>query len=242
MGYPGIHDEANLREALKRVRSRIAAAQARSPNAAESVTIVAVTKAFPVEALTTGYQAGQRVFGESRVQEAAAKLPQFSRRDQCRVHMIGHLQSNKARQALELFDRVESVDTLKLLRRLDQIAGQLGKRVPVYLQVNAGCDPAKSGFDPDELIREVTAIAGVENLEVAGLMTIAPFTEDEQRIRDCFSRLRRLRAEISKQIPTCKDLSMGMSGDFELAVEEGATHVRLGSVLFGRRPGPGNQA
>ncbi len=240
MGYPGILDEANLREALEQVRSRIAAAQARSPNAAERVTIVAVTKAFPVEALTTGYQAGQRIFGESRVQEAAAKLPQFSHRDQCRVHLIGHLQSNKARQALQLFDLIESVDTLKLLRRLDLIAGQLGKRVPVYLQVNAGRDEAKSGFDPEELRREIATIAGVENLEVAGLMTIAPFTGEEQLIRDCFSRVRRLRAEISKHIPTCQDLSMGMSGDFELAVEEGATHVRLGSVLFGRRPGPGN--
>ncbi len=242
MGYPGIPDAANLREALKRVRSRIAAAQARSRFAAEHVTIVAVTKAFPVEALTAGYQAGQRIFGESRVQEAAAKLPQFSQRDQCRVHLIGHLQSNKARQALELFDLIESVDTLKLLRRLDLIAGQLGKRVPVYLQVNAGRDEAKSGFDPEELRREIATIAGAENLEVAGLMTIAPFTENEQRIRDSFSRLRRLRAEISEHIPTGKDLSMGMSGDFELAVEEGATHVRLGSVLFGRRPGPGNQA
>ncbi len=240
MGYSGIPDEADLRQALERVRSRIAAAQARSPNAAEHVTIVAVTKAFPVEALTVGYQAGLRIFGESRVQEAAAKLPQFPERDQCRVHLIGHLQSNKARQALELFDRIESVDTLKLLRRLDQIAGQLGKRVSVYLQVNTGRDPAKSGFDPDELLPEITAIAGVENLEVSGLMTIAPLTEDQQRTRDCFSQLRRLRAEM--HIPTCKDLSMGMSGDFELAVEEGATHVRLGSVLFGRRPGLRNQA
>ncbi len=240
MGYPGIPQEANLRETLERVHGRIAAAQARSPNAAERVTIVAVTKAFPVEALTTGYQAGQRIFGESRVQEAAAKLPQFSQRDQCRMHLIGHLQSNKARQALELFDLIESVDTLKLLRRLDQIAGQMGKRMPVYLQVNAGRDPAKSGFYPEELRAEITAIAGVENLEIGGLMTIAPLTEDVQRIRDCFSRVRHLRAEM--QIPTCQDLSMGMSGDFELAVEEGATHVRLGSVLYGQRPGLGNQA
>ncbi len=132
--------------------------------------------------------------------------------------------------------------TLKLLWRLDQIAGQLGKRVPVYLQVNAGGDPAKSGFDPHELRAEIAAIAGVENLEIGGLMTIAPFTEDGQSIRDCFARLRHLRAEISKYLPTCQDLSMGMSGDFELAVEEGATHVRLGSALFGERPGPGNQA
>ena len=241
MGYSEFPDEANLREALERVRSRIAAARARSPNAAGQTTIVAVTKAFPVEALMTGYQAGHRIFGESRVQEAAAKLPQFSQRDQCQVHFIGRLQSNKARQALELFDLIESVDSLKLLRRLDGIAGQLGKRVPVYLQVNAGGDPAKSGFDPHELRREITAIAGVENLAVAGLMTIAPLTGNEQRIRDCFSSVRRLREEISKEIPACKDLSMGMSGDFELAVEEGATHVRLGSVLFGRRPGTGNQ-
>ncbi len=238
MGYPGIPNEVDLRETLERAGSRITAARDRGKHAATHVTIVAVTKAFPVEALTAGYQAGQRIFGESRVQAAAAKLPQFSQRDRCQVHLIGHLQSNKARQALELFDLIESVDTLKLLRRLDLIAGQLGKRVPIYLQVNASRDPAKSGFDPDELDREIATIASAENLEVAGLMTIAPFTEDEQRIRDCFSHLRGLRKMVLKHIPTCKDLSMGMSGDFELAVEEGATHVRLGSVLFGRRPVP----
>ena len=174
MGYSEFPDEANRREALERVRSRIAAARARSPNAAEQTTIVAVTKAFPVEALMTGYQAGHRIFGESRVQEAAAKLPQFSQRDQCQVHFIGRLQSNKARQALELFDLIESVDSLKLLRRLDGIAGQLGKRVPVYLQVNAGGDPAQSGFDPHELHREITAIACVEHVGGAVLVTMRP--------------------------------------------------------------------
>ncbi|MEE9465808.1 MAG: YggS family pyridoxal phosphate-dependent enzyme [Candidatus Neomarinimicrobiota bacterium] len=222
---------------LEQVNQRITAAQARGAHAAEHVTIVAVTKSFPVAALSSGYQAGHRIFGESRVQEAADKLPQFDNRDQCQARLIGHLQSNKTRKALELFDLIESVDSLKLLNRLDRQAGELGRHMPVYLQVNSGRDPAKSGFDPDDLDQHIASLAAVENLEIAGLMTIAPLTQDEQRLRDTFALTRRLQRMLAKDIPTCLDLSMGMSGDFEIAVEEGATHVRLGSVLYGPRPG-----
>ena len=224
-------------ERLERANQRIAVAQARSAHPAERVTIVAVTKSFPVAALSSGYQAGHRIFGESRVQEAAEKLPQFPHRDQCQVRLIGHLQSNKTRKALELFDLIESVDSLKLLNRLNRQAGELGQRMPVYLQVNSGRDSAKTGFDPDELEQHMETLTAVENLEIAGLMTIAPLTADEQRVRDTFALTRRLQQALVKEIPACRDLSMGMSGDFELAVEEGATHVRLGSALYGRRPG-----
>jgi len=224
-------------QAFADIQARIAAALARSPNAAPKGTLVAVTKAFPVQTLVSGYEGGLRVFGESRVQEAADKLPQFPQRKECEVRLIGHLQSNKARKAVQLFDLIESVDSLKLLRRLDNIAGDEGKKaLPVYLQVNAGHEEAKFGFDPDELLKAVLEVADVQHLRIAGVMTIAPLTSDEQRLRDCFRTARQVRDALRAQVPTCVDLSMGMTDDFELAVEEGATHVRIGRALFGERP------
>jgi len=224
-------------QAFADIQARIAAARASGPYAAPVVTLVAVTKAFPLETLISGYEGGLRVFGESRVQEAAAKLPQFPQRSECEVRLIGHLQSNKARTAVGLFDLIESVDTVKLLQRLDNIAGDEGKKaLPVYLQVNAGHDEAKFGFDPDELLGLTREVARVKHLRIAGVMTIAPLTSDEQRLRDCFRTARQVRDALRAQVPTCVDLSMGMTDDVELAVEEGATHVRIGRALFGERP------
>ncbi|UCH10207.1 MAG: YggS family pyridoxal phosphate-dependent enzyme [Fidelibacterota bacterium] len=222
--------------ALENVQDRIAAAQERGDHGAAVVTIVAVTKAFPVTALVSGYEAGLRTFGESRVQEAAGKLPTFSQRGGCEVRLIGHLQSNKAKTAVELFDLIESVDSIKLLRRLDRLAGEAGKVMPVYLQVNAGRDEAKFGFDPDELPVLAGDIMDAQYLQVNGIMTIAPLTGDEQILRDCFRATRQSRDVMREDIPTCMDLSMGMTDDFEIAVEEGATHVRIGRALFGERP------
>lgn len=224
-------------QVLADVQTRIEAAQVRGEFAAKQVTIVAVTKAFPVETMTSAYAVGLRTFGENRVQEAAAKLPRFPYRDQCQVRLIGHLQSNKAKGAVELFDLIESVDSVKLLRRLDQLAGELGRVLPVYLQFNAGRDAAKFGFDPDDLLKVIHEICDVDHIRIAGVMTLAPLTDDEQRLRDCFVTARGIRDDVQSRFTTCVDLSMGMSGDFELAVEEGATHVRLGRALFGERPG-----
>ncbi|MCK4579111.1 MAG: YggS family pyridoxal phosphate-dependent enzyme, partial [Candidatus Marinimicrobia bacterium] len=222
--------------AHKQALASITAAKQRSPFAVPEVCIVAVTKAFPVDALITGFAAGHRLFGESRVQEAAKKLPAFPERDQCRIHMIGHLQSNKAKQAIDLFDLIESVDSLKLFQRLDRLAGEAGKQMPIYLQVNTAHDEAKTGFSPGALIDSVDEFAAGRHTTVQGIMTIAPFAQDSDVIRECFGRARQLRDELRKSIPSCTDLSMGMSVDYELAVEEGATHVRLGSRLFGPRP------
>ena len=221
---------------LESVQDRVAVAQSRGTHSTAAVTIVAVTKAFPVEALVTGYEAGLRTFGESRVQEAATKLPSFPQRGECEVRLIGHLQSNKAKTALELFDLIESVDTIKLLLRLDRLANEAGKIMPVYLQVNAGHDEAKFGFDPPELPTLMDEVMSAKNLQINGIMTIAPFTDDETRLRDCFRATRQVRDAIREDIPTCMDLSMGMTDDFELAVEEGATHIRIGRALFGDRP------
>ncbi len=224
-------------QALASVKARIAAAQERSQLAAPEITLVAVTKAFPVQTLVSGYEGGLRVFGESRVQEAAGKLPRFPHRLKCEVRLIGHLQSNKARKAAQLFDLIESVDSLKLLHRLDSITGEEGREnMPVYLQVNAGHDEAKFGFDPDELLKVILEVAAVQHLRIAGVMTIAPLTSDEQRLRECFRTTRQVRDDLLVELPTCTDLSMGMTDDFELAIEEGATHVRIGRALFGDRP------
>jgi hypothetical protein len=223
-------------QALADVQARIAAARDHSPVAAERVTLIAVTKAFPLETLISAYEGGLHLFGESRVQEAAVKLPRFPQRNECEVRLIGHLQSNKAKTAVDLFDLIESVDTLKLLRRIDRLAGEAGKRLQVYLQVNAGHDEAKFGFDPDELLKVILEVADAQHLCIAGVMTIAPLTSDEQRLRDCFRTARQVRDTLQAQLPTCTDLSMGMTDDFELAVEEGSTHVRIGRALFGERP------
>ncbi|MEE9162051.1 MAG: YggS family pyridoxal phosphate-dependent enzyme [Candidatus Neomarinimicrobiota bacterium] len=218
------------------MQTRIAAARGRGAHAAPEVTLVAVTKSFPVETLVSAWRGGLRTLGESRVQEAAAKLPRFPHRADCQLRLIGHLQSNKARRAVDLFDLVESVDSPKLLRRLDQLAGEAGKVLPVYLQVNAGQDEAKFGFDPAAVPPMIDDLLAVEHLRIAGVMTIAPLTDDEARLRDCFATARQLRDALQVRIPTCIDLSMGMTDDFELAVEEGATHVRIGRALFGERP------
>ena len=221
---------------MAEVQDRIAAAQERGRHAASTVTIVAVTKAFSVEALISGYEAGLRTFGESRVQEAEIKLPRFPQRPACEVRLIGHLQSNKAKKAVEIFDIIESIDSWKLLQRVDRLAGEASKEIPVYLQVNAGYDEAKYGFDPKELMAIRDELSAVKNAVIAGVMTIAPLTQDSVRLRDCFQLAREIRDGLQKDLPGCRDLSMGMTDDFELAVEEGATHVRIGRALFGDRP------
>lgn len=223
-------------KALAGVQNRIAAAQERGQYASSTVTIIAVTKAFSVEALISGYEAGLRTFGESRVQEAETKLPQFPQRPACEVRLIGHLQSNKAKKAVEIFDLIESIDSRKLLQRVDRLAEEVNKEVPVYLQVNAGHDEAKFGFDPENLLAMRRELATFKRARIAGVMTIAPLTQDEGRLRNCFQLAREVRDALRKEIPSCSDLSMGMTDDFELAVEEGATHVRIGRALFGDRP------
>jgi pyridoxal phosphate enzyme (YggS family) len=231
------HGAGNLDlEALAQVQDRIAAAQERGQHASADVTLVAVTKAFPVAALVTGYEAGLRTFGESRVQEAETKLPRFPQRPACEVRLIGHLQSNKAKKAVEIFDLIESIDSWKLLQRVDRLAGELKKETPVYLQVNAGYDEAKHGFDPEELLRMKSEMSAVEQVMISGVMTIAPMTTEEKQLRNCFRLAREIRDALEADIPSCRELSMGMTDDFELAVEEGATHVRIGRALFGDRP------
>ena len=226
---------ARYRAAHGRVLERIAAAAIRAGRDPAAVTLVAVSKTVPAEAVRDAVAAGITVLGENRVQEAAAKIPEVTG---ARWHLVGPLQSNKARRAVELFDVIESVDSVELAARLDRIVREVrpGARYPILLQVNVDRDPAKAGFAPDALGDAVERIAELDALETAGLMTIGRLVERPEDARSSFRRLRvmaeRLRGG-GRGLGTA--LSMGMTDDFEVAVEEGATIVRVGRALFGER-------
>jgi hypothetical protein len=199
---------------------------------------VAVSKTVPVERLAAAIEAGFDAFGENRVQEAAAKIPLLSRGPEW--HLVGHLQGNKAARAVELFDVIGSVDSLALAARLDRVAAERrpgDRRLPVFLQVNVDDDPAKEGFSPADLGRDLDAILDLGALEVRGLMTVGRLVGDAEEARPTFARLRRLSAELRAAAPALgAGLSMGMSDDYAVAVEEGSTLVRVGRALFGERP------
>jgi pyridoxal phosphate enzyme (YggS family) len=242
---PDAHEIALLRAARERVLVRIAAAAARSGRGPGDVTLVAVSKTVPVERLLAAGPAGLTVLGENRVQEAAAKVPLLPGH---RWHLVGPLQSNKARRAVELFDVIESVDSAELARRLDRIVRELrglapagrvepSARLPVFLQVNVDRDPAKAGLLPEDVAALLGELEALEALEIRGLMTIGRLVDDPEQARPTFRALRRLAEQLRLTHPRLGvALSMGMTDDFEVAVEEGATHVRVGRAIFGERP------
>jgi pyridoxal phosphate enzyme (YggS family) len=223
-----------LEQRLNAVRERLAAAAQcvrRNPDAA---AIVAATKAVAPERVEEARAAGLTMFGESKVQEAKAKIPLVSSR--ARWHMIGHLQTNKARDAVELFELIHSVDSVKLAGELDKYAGRAGKTQPILLEINVSGEASKSGLKLEELAATLEQINALPRIEIRGLMTIAPFAEDAEKARPHFRRLRELRDEMENRLGMrLPELSMGMSHDFEVAVEEGATMVRIGTAIFGER-------
>ncbi len=224
-----------LRENLPRVQERIAAAQARAGRSGP-VTIVAVTKTHPADAVRAAVAAGLRAIGENRVQELAEKVEAVGR-DAAEWHLIGHLQRNKVRRALPLFDLIESVDSYRLAQELSAEAERTGREVESLVEVNISGEESKTGFSPDELLDAVAAVAQLPRLRLRGLMTIGPLTDDRAAIRASFVRMRGLLEACAREVPgfDARWLSMGMSGDFEVAVEEGSNMVRLGTVLFGER-------
>jgi len=224
----------SLLENLEQIKERIAKSQLRS-GIKNTVEIVAITKTHPAEILIQAYEAGLRSVGENRVQEAENKfneaidiLPKLNKR------LVGHLQSKKVRKALHLFDSIDSVDSIKLASKIGKHSE--GKTKPVLLEVNTRGEGAKFGFDPLN-INEMLQCIEIDGIDVQGLMTIGPLTQDKQDIRVAFIKLRYLLDEINRQTSSkkLKELSMGMSGDFEIAIEEGASMVRLGTILFGPR-------
>jgi len=230
----------SLSDNLTRVQDRIAAAAARAGRDRSTITLVAVSKTHPVEELLAAYDLGVRHFGENRVEEASVKLPAFKLTigDPAVVfHMIGHIQSRKAEDVATLFDRVHSVDSVKLAQHLTRFAK---RPLPILLEVNVSGEESKYGFDGArraELFEAIEVISQLPNLQLDGLMTMAPLVENPEEARPVFRALRELRAEIAAHYPalTLPHLSMGMTDDFEVAIEEGATLVRVGRAIFGER-------
>jgi pyridoxal phosphate enzyme (YggS family) len=225
---------------LSAVRERIAAAARRAGRRPDQIALMAVSKTFPSEIIREAYNAGQRLFGENRVQEFADKAGVLQELAGAEWHLIGHLQTNKAAKAAELFNAVDSVDSLRLAERLNAAAQKAGKRLSVLLEINVGGEAAKSGAAPNspELEQLLVAAPRLSALQFRGLMTIPPFTEDPQQARPHFHRLRELRDQIAARHHPAVDLdvlSMGMSHDFEVAIEEGSTCVRVGTAIFGER-------
>jgi pyridoxal phosphate enzyme (YggS family) len=225
----------DLAENLESIRSRIAAACTRAGREPSSVTLVGVTKNHPPATVTAAAQLGLTEFGENRVQEAKLKIAQCPSR--LRWHMIGHLQSNKCRDAVGLFSMIQGVDSLALATELNRKAEQAAKTVPILIEVNAAGESTKFGYKPEALLQDLDAINALRRLELHGLMMIAPYTPTPERVRPYFRRLRELREQCEQRMGVpLPHLSMGMSGDFEVAIEEGATMVRIGTALFGERP------
>ena len=229
----------SVSERVARVEARIEAACVRAGRPRSAVRLVAVSKQQPSSRLRAGYEAGLRCFGENRVQEAEAKRPELP--DDIEWHLVGPLQSNKVKRAVEGgFTVFHAVDRVKIGRRLDRDAGDLERTIEGYLEVNLGAEPSKHGFPARGLRDAVAPLAGLRHLRLIGLMAIPPIEEDPERTRAWFQRLRALRDELA-ETPEWRDppirLSMGMSDDFEIAIEEGATDVRIGTALFGPRDG-----
>ena len=226
---------------LVSIRERIDRAIARAGRNPGDVALMAVSKTQSAASIIEAYHAGQRLFGENRVQEFADKFPHLAKLNDAEFHMIGHLQSNKTSKAAEVFHAVDSIDSAKLAQRLNDAAQKLDKTLNVLIEINIGGEEAKSGIAPDdpELESIVTSAFAWKNLRIRGLMTVPPFTEDPEGARPYFRQLRELRDRVAaRNLPSVSldALSMGMSHDFEVAIEEGSTCVRIGTAIFGTRP------
>lgn len=220
---------------VEQVQERIARAAARSDRRPEDVIVVAASKTFPTEAIRAAYDAGVRAFGENRVQEWEAKQAELTDIKPS-WHLIGHLQSNKARRASRLFDWIDSVDDVELAAKLDDAAGETNEWLAVLIEVQVDPTETKSGVAQVDLPALAEAVIQMPHLQLRGLMAIPPFCEDPRDARPYFRRLRRLRDDLEQQFGrSFPELSMGMSHDFEIAIEEGATQVRVGSAIFGER-------
>jgi pyridoxal phosphate enzyme (YggS family) len=227
-------------ENLASIRHRIATAATRCGRDASQIRLVAVSKTYGSEIIRLAWDAGQHVFGENRVQDALPKIPELP--SEAEWHFIGHMQTNKIRKALPHFALFHGIDNLDLARQMSRIAGELHLTANILLEVNVSGEESKFGFSPDALRYSLNELLSLPHIQIQGLMTMAPYSDNPESARPCFTGLRNLRDELQKisgaQLP---ELSMGMSGDFEIAIEEGATIVRVGSSIFGERITPQNQ-
>jgi hypothetical protein len=242
----------SLKENLERLEDAISAACRAAGRTRDEVELMAVSKTFPAEAVAEAAALGLTLFGENRVQEFGTKVAHaaergtWASRERLRFNLIGHLQSNKAARAAELFDGIDSLDSLRLAERLDEAAGRYGKRLPVLIEVKLSPEAAKTGLQPESVdaAQLFERLPDFLNLNVRGLMTIAPWGAPEEETRACFRSLRTWRDRWISAHPNLHFdvLSMGMSGDFPLAIQEGSTRIRIGTALFGKRPPPSVEA
>ncbi|HSB71428.1 MAG TPA: YggS family pyridoxal phosphate-dependent enzyme [Candidatus Methylomirabilis sp.] len=224
----------SIRDRLARVEERICAAASRVGRAPSSVRLVAVSKMMPVDVIRQALDAGIRTLGENRVQEATAKIPLLP--PLAAWHLVGHLQTNKAKPAVQLFEMIHSLDSLRLARELDKHGRQSGKVVRCLIEVNLGGEESKSGTGEEGVRPLLEAARDLRSLRVEGLMAVPPFLTDPEAVRPFFRRLRTLRDKLETEGWQLPELSMGMTHDFEVAIEEGATMVRIGTAIFGPRP------
>ena len=228
--------ETNITANIIQVRQRIAAAAARCNRSPDSVKLLAVTKTVAPAIVEQAIKAGVTACGENYVQEARDKITLI--KEKVQWHMIGHLQTNKAKYVVNLFDYIHSVDRLELAREIDKRAGLIGRKINILIEVNVSGEKSKSGIDPSQILELIKNVSKLENLDVKGLMTMAPYSDNPENSRPCFSALRHLQQKIIQEgIADIQmdELSMGMTDDFEIAIEEGATVVRIGRAIFGER-------
>jgi len=219
---------------LEAIQQRIRAACARAGRDAASVTLLAVSKTHPPETIREAVEAGQLLFGENKIQEAKAKIPSCP--GKARWQFIGHLQSNKVRDAVELFEMIQGVDSLAIAREISKRAEQAARTLPILLEVNVAGEGSKFGYKPELLLAELKELNALPRIEIHGLMAIPPFSPVAEKARPYFQKLRELKQQAEQALGApLPQLSMGMSGDFEVAIEEGATLVRIGTALFGER-------
>jgi pyridoxal phosphate enzyme (YggS family) len=226
--------EANLQQ----LREQIHQACRRANRLEADVALMAVSKVHPVEALLEAYAAGHRLFGENRVQEFQEKSASLAALTDLEMHLIGPLQSNKTTRAVELFRAIDTVDSFKIAQRLNSAAQALNKRLPILIEVKLSHEESKHGVAPEELSALLSQLQPLESLIPSGLMTVPPWSEDPEPARPYFQQLRSLRDEHQRLYPTLTQLSMGMSNDFAVAIEEGSTCVRIGTAIFGKRQYP----
>jgi PLP dependent protein len=233
-----------IRSNLTMVQENIARAAVKSGRKAEDVQLVAVTKLMPLETLRAGISAGIRCFGENYAEQAAEKIKELAEAEDIDWHMIGHIQSRKSRTVCEFFDMVHSIDRMKIANHLDRHCREFGKTMPVLIEVNLTGQDSKFGWQAwnpeewDELLAPFAAIAALQNLEIRGLMTMPPLFDDPEATRPIYQRLRKLQHFLRESLPAVRwdDLSIGTTFDYMVAVEEGATMVRVGTAIFGERP------
>jgi pyridoxal phosphate enzyme (YggS family) len=224
----------SLADNLEKVQQRIRAACGRAGRDPDSVTLLAVTKTQPPEIVKAAAELGLLLFGENKVQEAKAKIPLCP--GKLRWHFIGHLQSNKCRDAVELFKMIQSVDSLSLAQEINKRAEQAARTMPVLIEVNVAGEASKFGYQPEQLLAELKELNALPRIEIHGLMTVPPWSPEAEKARPHFRRLHGIKAQCEQILGApLPHLSMGMSGDFEIAIEEGATMVRIGTALFGLR-------